>query len=84
MCYNAFMRKKELALEIVKRLKKEYPDAACTLDISIAWKLLISVVILETRVQFFIKTTRYRLSYRTGLAEHQIIVAHQRIVISTF
>ena len=37
------MRKKELALEIVKRLKKEYPDAACTLDISIAWKLLISV-----------------------------------------
>ena len=27
----------------MKRLKKEYPDAACTLDISIAWKLLISV-----------------------------------------
>ena len=37
------MRKKELALEIIKRLKKEYPDADCTLDISIAWKLLISV-----------------------------------------
>lgn len=34
--------------------------------------------------QFFFEITRYRLSDWTGLAEHQIIVAHQRIVISTF
>lgn len=37
------MRKKELALEIIDRLEKEYPDADCTLDYSDAWKLLISV-----------------------------------------
>lgn len=37
------MRKKELALEIIKRLKKEYPDAGCTLEYSDAWKLLVSV-----------------------------------------
>ncbi len=37
------MKKEELALEIIKRLKKEYPDADCTLDYNEAWKLLVSV-----------------------------------------
>ena len=37
------MRKKELALEIIERLKKEYPDAGCSLDYDQAWKLLVSV-----------------------------------------
>ena len=37
------MTKKQLALETVERLKKEYPDAACTLDYDQAWKLLVSV-----------------------------------------
>lgn len=37
------MTKKELALEIIERLKKEYPDAGCTLDYDEAWKLLVSV-----------------------------------------
>lgn len=37
------MTKKELALEIINRLKKEYPDAGCTLDYEEAWKLLVSV-----------------------------------------
>lgn len=37
------MRKKQLALEIIERLKKEYPDAGCTLDYDHAWKLLVSV-----------------------------------------
>ena len=35
--------KKELALEIIERLKQEYPDAGCTLDYDQAWKLLVSV-----------------------------------------
>lgn len=35
--------RKELALEIIKRLKNEYPDAGCTLDYNEAWKLLVSV-----------------------------------------
>ena len=37
------MRKKELALAVIERLKKEYPDSDCTLDYNEAWKLLISV-----------------------------------------
>lgn len=37
------MTKQELALEIIDRLKKEYPDADCTLDYDQAWKLLVSV-----------------------------------------
>ena len=37
------MTKEELALVIIDRLKKEYPDAGCTLDYNQAWKLLVSV-----------------------------------------
>lgn len=37
------MTKEERALEIIKRLEKEYPDAGCTLDYDQAWKLLVSV-----------------------------------------
>ena len=35
--------KKKLAQEMIARLKKEYPDAGCTLDYDDAWKLLVSV-----------------------------------------
>lgn len=37
------MTKKQLALTIIERLKKEYPDARCSLDYDQAWKLLVSV-----------------------------------------
>ncbi|OUO77962.1 endonuclease III [Blautia sp. An249] len=37
------MTKEELALDVITRLKKEYPDAGCTLDYDNAWKLLVSV-----------------------------------------
>ena len=37
------MTKKQLALEVIERLKREYPDAGCTLDYDQAWKLLESV-----------------------------------------
>lgn len=37
------MRKKELAKEVIERLKKEYPDAGCSLEYDQAWKLLVSV-----------------------------------------
>ena len=36
-------RKKELALDVISRLKKEYSGAECTLDYDEAWKLLVSV-----------------------------------------
>ena len=32
--------KQERALEIIERLKREYPDATCTLDYNEAWKLV--------------------------------------------
>lgn len=37
------MRKKDLALEVIRRLKEAYPDSDCTLEYQIPWKLLISV-----------------------------------------
>lgn len=37
------MTKEERTLEIIRRLKEEYPDAGCTLDYEEAWKLLVSV-----------------------------------------
>ena len=37
------MTKEALALEVIERLKKEYPDADCTPDYDQAWKLLVSV-----------------------------------------
>lgn len=37
------MTKKQRAIEIINRLKIEYPDAHCSLDYEQAWKLLVSV-----------------------------------------
>ncbi|MFG6367252.1 MAG: endonuclease III [Lachnospiraceae bacterium] len=36
-------KKRALALEIIERLKKAYPDSDCTLNYNEAWKLLVSV-----------------------------------------
>ena len=40
---DSLKEKKLLASEVIERLKKEYPDAGCTLDYDQAWKLLVSV-----------------------------------------
>ena len=37
------MEKKKLALEVIRRLKDEYPLADCTLDYDHAWQLLVEV-----------------------------------------
>lgn len=37
------MTKKQRTIEIINRLKEEYPIAECTLDYNEAWKLLVSV-----------------------------------------
>ena len=37
------MTKKQRALQVIERLKKEYPSAVCTLDYDQAWKLIVSV-----------------------------------------
>ncbi len=43
ICAEDLTAKKELALEVIRRLKAEYPDAGCTLDYDHAWQLLVSV-----------------------------------------
>lgn len=42
------METKELALEVIKRLKTQYPDSDCTLDYDEAWKLLVSCASCRT------------------------------------
>lgn len=37
------MRRKELAKEVIERLKIEYPNTGCSLEYDDAWKLLVSV-----------------------------------------
>lgn len=37
------MTKKQRALQIMERLKMEYPDSGCSLEYDQAWKLLVSV-----------------------------------------
>lgn len=37
------MTKKQLAAEVIRRLRAEYPNSDCTLDYDEAWKLLVSV-----------------------------------------
>ncbi len=37
------MTKKELALQTIELLKKEYPDSGCSLEYEEPWKLLVSV-----------------------------------------
>ena len=54
------MTKKQRALEVIERLKKEYPDADCTLDYDEAWKLLVSVRLAEIAGQRQACRTMYR------------------------
>lgn len=37
------MTKKQKVLEVIERLKKEYPNSGCSLEYDEAWKLLVSV-----------------------------------------
>lgn len=64
--------KKDLALEIIERLKKEYPDADCTLDYNQAWKLLVSVRLAaqctDARVNVVVKGLYEKYPSVTALA----------------
>lgn len=40
---NELEQKKKLALDVIQRLKKEYPDTQCSLNYKDAWQLLVSV-----------------------------------------
>lgn len=70
------MTKKQRALEIIERLKKEYPDAACTLDYEEAWKLLISVRLAaqctDARVNVIVKGLFEKYPDVNALAEAEV------------
>ena len=70
------MRKRELALEVIDKLKKEYPDAGCTLDYDQAWKLLVSVRLAaqctDARVNVVVEKLYARYPDVDALAEAEI------------
>ena len=64
------MTKEELTLEVIARLKKEYPLAVCTLDYNDAWKLLVSVRLAaqctDARVNVVVKDLYAMLEEQEG------------------
>ena len=70
------MTKEERALEIIRRLKEEYPDAGCTLDYNEAWKLLVSVRLAaqctDARVNVVVEDLYKKYPSVDALAEAQV------------
>ena len=70
------MTKEELALEVIERLKREYPDADCTLDYNQAWKLLVSVRLAaqctDARVNVVVKDLYEKYPTIDALAEADV------------
>ena len=70
------MNKKEQALEIIERLKAEYPDADCTLDYDDAWKLLVSVRLAaqctDARVNVVVQDLYVKFPTMEALAEADV------------
>ncbi|MCM1187770.1 MAG: endonuclease III [bacterium] len=70
------MTKKQRALEIIEELKKEYPDAACSLDYDQAWKLLVSVRLAaqctDARVNVVVEKLYEKFPDVNALAEAQV------------
>ena len=67
------MDKKERALAVIEGLKREYPDADCTLDYDDAWKLLVSVRLAaqctDARVNVVVQELYARFPDVNALAE---------------
>lgn len=73
---HSIQDKKALALEVIERLKKEYPDAGCTLDYNEAWKLLVSVRLAaqctDARVNVVVEELYARFPDIDSLAEADV------------
>lgn len=67
------MTKAKLAVEVIERLKKEYPESDCTLDYDEAWKLLVSVRLAaqctDARVNIVVKDLFEKYPDVNALAE---------------
>ena len=70
------MTKKQRALMIIDLLKKEYPEADCTLDYDDAWKLLVSVRLAaqctDARVNVIVKDLYEKYPTSKDLAEASV------------
>ncbi len=70
------MRKKQLALLVIERLAREYPDATCTLEYDDAWKLLVEVRLAaqctDARVNIVVKDLYARFPDVKALAEASV------------
>lgn len=70
------MTKKKLALEIIQRLKSEYPIAECSLVYDSAWKLLVSVRLAaqctDARVNVVVKKLYEKFPNVDALAEASV------------
>ena len=70
------MTKKQRALEIIERLKKEYPETDCTLDYDQAWKLLVSVRLAaqctDARVNVVVEKLYEKFPDVNALAEAEV------------
>jgi len=68
--------KKKLAIEVIERLKQEYPDAECTLDYNQAWKLLVSVRLAaqctDARVNVVVEKLYEKFPDVNALAEAEV------------
>lgn len=69
-------QKKILAVKIIERLKKEYPDSDCTLEYDEAWKLLVSVRLAaqctDARVNVIVKKLFEKYPTVKALAETDV------------
>ena len=67
------MTKKELAKEVIARLKQEYPESDCSLDYDDAWKLLVSVRLAaqctDARVNVVVKDLYAKFPTMESLAQ---------------
>lgn len=71
------MTKKQRALEVIKRLKTEYPDSGCSLTYDEAWKLLVSVRLAaqctDARVNVVVPKLYEKYSDIDALADADVI-----------
>lgn len=70
------MRKKDLAIEVIERLKKEYPDTGCSLEYQEPWKLLVSVRLAaqctDARVNVVVQDLYQKFPDVDALADAQV------------
>lgn len=70
------MTKKQRTLEVINRLKGEYPAAECTLEYDEAWKLLVEVRLAaqctDARVNVVVKTLYAKFPTVEALAEASV------------